>query len=258
MNLVWSNSKSPLPPFFKGGNRCGGLSHLDPGRSFSGEIAGRRAAGEVNLVWSNSKSPLPPFFKGGNRSGGLSHLAGWTSVLAPQRKRTLQRTVEASSGSKRIPPLKKGGRGDLLLAPPDSHFDESQDRFDYGVRLQQHLSIVESKNVQSHTAQNIGSSSIGSHCRSFKVLTTIHFNHQANSGRKEVDNVIAKRLLSIELHAVQLLSSQSKPEPVFGIRHSQAQASGDRLCSSGICKHACMTAPRPGFRYRQDPLRAVG
>lgn len=212
----------------------------------------------MSRVWSKSKSPLPPFFQRVETlwrrvaSGGPGECGRSTpeTSIATNSRSTFR--IEAN------PPLKKGGRGDLLLAPPGSHFDESQDRFDYGVRLHQHLSIVESKNLQSHTAQNIGSSSIGSHCRSFKVLATIHFNRQANSGRKEVDSVVAKWLLSIELHAVQLLSSQSKPEPVFGIRHSQAQASGDRLCSSGICKHACMTASRPGFRYRQDPLRAVG
>ena len=54
-----------------------------------------------------------------------------------------------------IPPLKKGGRGDLLSPSLSARIDEPPDLLDYRIRLQQHLPIVESKNFQAHTPLTI-------------------------------------------------------------------------------------------------------
>ena len=216
----------------------------------------------MNGFESTSKSPLPPFFKGGKahvmQGLNVSFATVDKEVTLLCLTETLQTKHKEPSAAAETPPLKKGGRGDLLLALLDTHTDEAPDRLDHRVRLQQHLSIVESKNLQSHAAQNIGSPCIGKHRRFSRMLAAIDFHDQLNRRRVEIGYVLPERLLAIELHAMQLLSSLSKPQSVLCVGHAQAQASGDRFRFSGIGKHAAMTTYRSRLRYRRLPPRVVG
>ena len=274
MNGFCANSKSPLPPFFKGGVRlvlaCSSAFHRSTSiqrqatatafSSVSSRAVGSFSANEIaSHAERSGSSPLKKGDSGDLHSTTSNACAKARSLSLKKRSRQhLPSTTFNACAKAQTPPLKKGGRGDLLSSTPNIGADELPNPLDHSIRFKQHLSIIESQNMQSHVAQNSGSLRVGQHRRVFKMLAAVDFHYQTSSRRIEIDYIVAQWFLAIKLHAVQLLASQSKPKPLFGFGHSQTQYSGDRFRSFGIGKHACMTTHRPESWYRLSPDTAVG
>ncbi len=229
----------------------------------------------MKSVKSHSKSPHPPFFKGGMRIAEY-----WASILIDAASITRSSaSPDASHAIKSIPsdkgsmckktsgwrsrpcsspPLKKGGRGDLLLRSTDPHIDEPPYLLDHRIRLQQHLSIAETKHLQSHTPQRSASGFISNHRGCFKVLAAVHLDHQTNCRRIKVDDILTQRFLPIELNTMQLLPPQPTPHALLGVSHVPAQVSRARFELSVISKHHAIKAASRIRRCRVSPRATVG
>ena len=139
--------------------------------------------------------------------------------------------------------MKKGGRGDLL----STLADHPQDHLQHGGRFQQHLPIIEPEDAQTLARQECITPSIACQTVGGEMLAAVQFDYQIGGRTMEIDDVSPEWFLSIELHAIELLPAQVKPEPMFGIGHVTAQPACMGFQISRVGKHPESESPLPPF-----------
>ena len=174
-----------------------------------------------------SKSPLTPLFQRGESQPAL-FLSGAAGSCSWRTLALLRMAFD-------FPPLKKGGRGDLLSAPENQLIP---DRFEHGLHLQQNLPIVESDDFQSHALQIRRTHTVDRRAWLGRMLRSIDFNDQPDRRQIEVDNVRADRFLPITGNAVELLSAKTEPEFVLGIGHVASNSACESLEGCVVFQHA--------------------
>ena len=200
-----------------------------------------------NTGKGKSKSPLPPLFQRGE-----SHVA-----FISLRSETFrsERDGWPASGSTRSqpckaapnpPPLKKGGRGDLLSAPTNQL---TPNHLKHGMRLLQDLVIVETNDLQSQPLKVSSTLCVRLNSDFRQMLRTVDLDAQPDVGQVEINDVGTDWLLPIAGDSIQLLPAKIEPEPVLGVRHSIAKAACESFEGWVISEHASIGLSSPRFAH---------
>ncbi len=81
----------------------------------------------------------------------------------------------------------------------------------------QHLLVIEPQHLQPLPRQRLVSQGIRALMLRLQVLTAVQLDDQRRLCAVEVKDVVQQRLLTVELNAVDLFSSQALPELLFRI-----------------------------------------
>ena len=185
-----------------------------------------------------SKSPLAPLFQRGG-SQPVFFLSG-AAGSCTWRTMALPRTAFD------FPPLKKGGRGDLLSAPT---IQLIPDRLEHRLHLQQNLPIIESDDLQSHALQICRTHTVDRRAGLGRMLRSVHFNDQSDRRQIKVDDVRANRFLPITGDAIELLATKMEPEPVLGIGHVASKSACESFEGRVVFQHATSKPARRANAY---------
>jgi hypothetical protein len=88
--------------------------------------------------------------------------------------------------------------------------------FEHGLRVPQHLVVPIAQYPKSPLHQKGAAVLVVFPCR--RVLSAVHFHHQAGIEAGEINDVGANRVLPAKTPTAELPPPQAAPEPTFGIR----------------------------------------
>ncbi len=168
----------------------------------------------------------------------MTLFSGAPAASTEERATSFHRDIAEAS-----PPLKKGGRGDLLSALAN----RLQNRLQYGARFQQRLPIIESQDPQAKARQECIAASVPCESVGGEMLAAIQLDHQIRGWPVEIDDVASQRLLPVELHAIKLFPAQVEPQPLLGVGHVTAQPARMGFQVAVIETHPESESPLPPF-----------
>jgi len=120
-------------------------------------------------------------------------------------------------------PFEKGGRGDLIR---QRCLQPSINRFNHHLGIRQDLTAIETHHCQTQPGKAPIALLVSLDGGTLEMLRSINFDDEIRSRCIKIHNVVADRLLAIELDTQQLLAPQARPQGSFACGHVLAQLPG--------------------------------